>query len=239
MGNAMNVPDWAHNAFQTFGVVDHFTHYVSADEWTTVASDAGAAVDGDGKGGLVTITASDGTEGDNDETYLKQTQENFLFVADKPIYFGGRIQYTEANTDDANIAVGLKDAVAANSILDDGGGPAASYSGAVIFKADGDTTWSFETSVGGTQTTNQSSTTAGGSAFQNLEIFIEAHNATQLKAIPKVDGKELLDSTTGAPILHYITIGSATEMQAFFGVKNGDTNLETLVVDTAIALQKV
>lgn len=239
MGNALTVPEWARDAFQTFGVVDHFTHFVTGDDWTATASNSGGVTETDGKGGLVTLSPSDSTAADNDEVYLHQSNETFKFVADKPIYFGARIQFTEAATDDANVAVGMKDAVAADSILDNGAGPAASYSGAIIYKVDGETTWRFETSVGATQTTSVSSTTAGGSAYQVLEIFIEHYNGTQLLAIPRVDGKQLLDSTTGLPINHKITIGSATEMEAFAGLKNGSTNEEALVVDTIVCLQKV
>lgn len=219
------------------GIIDDFDWYVTAHLWTITATDAGAVTQNDAAGGTVSLTMSDGTVADNDEVYLATSKEVFKFADDKPLVFETRIQFAEANTDDANVCVGLKDAVAANSILDDGGGPSASYSGVTIFKVDGSTVWQCESSLAGTQITTVSQHTAGGTTPQVLRIEWMPFSTTQAHVTFFIDGKPMLDAN-GKPIMHTMTYTSATEMQAFVGGKNGGANLETLVVDYIAAVQK-
>lgn len=219
-----------------FGFFDDMLWYVTVHLWTTTVSDSGTIAGGDAAGGIVTLTPSDGTVGDNDEAYLQTTKELFLIAADKPILFEALIKFVEANTDDANVAAGLADAPIANTLVDNGAGLKTSFSGAVIYKVDGGTVWKFVTSNGATQTISTSTTTAGGSAYQRLRIEINPISSLACEAIPYVDGVQLADSN-GKPIKHTILFASATEMAAFVGVKNGDTNLETLLVDYIAAWQ--
>ncbi len=210
----------------------HFSEYVTGDLFSSVVTDSGTVAVGDALGGVVTLTPSDGTVADNDEAYLKGTIEKYLFSNDRPIWFGCRAKFTEANTDDANVILGIKDAVAANSVLDDGGGPAASYSGALFFKVDGGTVWWFETSLAGAQTTTQISdvAVAGDGVFRTFEIRVFPVNTTQQDVIPYINGVQCRD-TNNNPIKHRMTYTSATEMQECAGIKNGFTNLETLLID--------
>lgn len=139
MPKLMQMPESIEKRRQ-FGVHDDFDHYVSADTFTTVASDSGTVTVSDAVGGILLIHPSDGTIADNDETYVRTTAEIFKFADDKPLFIEVLLQYAEAATNAANIAVGFMDAVSANSLQDNGGGPKASYSGAVIYKVDGGTT---------------------------------------------------------------------------------------------------
>jgi len=221
----------------TFGVFHDFDHYVTADEFTTVASDTGAVTVSDAVGGVVTLDPSDGTVADNDETYLKGTKELFLFANDKPLVFEARVKFVEANTDDANILVGLMDAVAANSLADDGAGPPASYSGLNFHKVDGGTKWLVESSVGSAQTTSTTDAVAGGSAWQTLRIEFQPVTSTEAEVSFFVDGAQAQDST-GKEIKHRLTFTGATEMQTALGVKNGGGNRETLNVDYLACFQK-
>ena len=125
--------------YQT-ALVEDFHGYTDGYIWTKTAGDAGASVaqDADGLGGVILLTTG---ATDNNEAYLA-SPELFKFLANRPIEFEILLQFSEANTDDANDCAGLMDAVGANSIQDNGAGPKASYSGAVFFKADGDTVWS-------------------------------------------------------------------------------------------------
>lgn len=219
-------------------ICDDFTNDIDSNEWAVVATDSGTAAVGDAAKGILPLVASDGTVADNDETYVKSPNETFLFAADKPIFFEALVQFTEANTDDANIIVGLKDAVAANTLVDDGGGPPSSYSGFNFHKVDGGTKWLFESSLGATQITNTTDVTAGGSAYQRLAVEVRPLNTTQCEIIPFIDGNQCRDNTSGLPIKHLLTYTSATEMQVCLGVKNGGANLETLNVDYVYAAQK-
>jgi len=151
------------------------------------------------------------------------------------------VQWTEANTDDANVICGFKDAVAANSLLDDGGGPAASYSGAVFFKVDGGTTWNVETSVGSTQLTKTLTAdvsldnvahSSSSTSYQILRVEIHPFTSTQVRVEFYIG---VLASAGDWNMKHvatnYVTFSGATEMQAFCGIKNGAGNAETLRID--------
>ena len=237
MGSALNSTDSARCIGLTHGIVDDFDHFITADRFTATASDGGGVTETDGAGGLVTIDTSDSTAGDNDETYLLTSNEIFLLAANKPISFETYIKYAEANTDDANVAVGVCDAVAADTILDDGAGMKATFDGAVIYKVDGGSVWRCMSSNGTTRTDSISTTTAGGSSYQKLVIKIDHYNTTNCTITYHVDGVQLEDSN-GVLIEHKVLYASATEMNAFIGVKNGGANEETVVVDYISCLQK-
>lgn len=224
-----------------FTIQDDFTRDVDSADWVTTLTDTGTASVGDAAGGVLAIVPSDGTVADNDEAYVESANEVFKFAADKPLLFEARVQFTEANTDDANVLVGVMDAVGANSLQDNGAGPPASYSGAVFFKVDGGTVWQTETSNSTTQTTTELSATnvnnlakkavtAGGSAYQTLRIVVTPYSSTNAYVDFFVDGVQVAQ--------HDYVFTSATEMQVALGVKNGSTNLETLNVDYVACSQK-
>jgi hypothetical protein len=197
-----------------------------------------------------TVTISDGVKGvcaispgavDNDEIYLCTSTEVFKFADQKPAVAECLIQWTESTTDDANIIFGFKDAVAADSVLDDGGGPAASYSGAVFFKVDGGTTWNVETSVGSTQSTKALSAdyaldkvahSSSSTSYQLLRIEIHPYSSTQVRVefylgtLVNAGDWSMTHVAT-----NYVTFSGCTEMQVFVGVKNGSAHAETLNID--------
>ena len=218
---------------KTFGFADHFVDFVDGGRWTDTSGDTGAAVAKiDGAGGLVTLTTG---ATDNNECYLHTTSELFKVAQDKPCEFEAWLSHTEANTDDANVACGFMDAVGANAILDNGGGPKSSYSGAVFFKVDGGTNWNIEVSNGGTQTTVELTAansldgvahTAGGGSQQKFRIEIVPYNSTKAEVRFFIDGVLVYKVTEW-------TYTSVTEMDAFIGVKAGDTNSEVVTVDFA------
>lgn len=225
------VPDHLEKAAKGFEVFDDFVRDADTGRWTLTATDSGTATYNDGAGGTVTLAPSDGTVADNDEIYLLSVNEVFKFAANKPVYCEAYIQFTEANTDDANICFGLKDAVAANTILDDGAGPAASYSGMVMFKVDGSTVWQCENSISTTQKTTTTTTTAGGASYQKLRIESRPLTGTTLHDVVFfVDDVEVAKHKDQS-------LASATEMMLFIGAKNGSANNESLVVDYLWAWQ--
>jgi hypothetical protein len=216
-------------------LTDDFHAYTDGHIWTAVDGDSGAlvALDSDGVGGVVTLTTG---ATDNNEAYL-YSPELFKYLDNRPLEFEAAVQYSEANSDDANILVGLMDAPAAGSLLDDGAGPKASYSGAVFFKADGDTVWSVETSIAGTQTTTVTSSPAGTASWQRLAIRVLDISSSTAKVAFFVDGTQCRD-TSGNPIVHSVSIGSATEMAVAVGIKAGSANSESLNLDYITCLQK-
>lgn len=199
-------------------------------------TDSGSVTIGDAVRGIAALVPSDGTVADNDEAYFASPNEVFKFAAGQPLYGRASVQFTEANTDDANVFFGFMNAIAANSIVDNGAGPQASGCHAVLEKRDGETQWRLTTRNGSASTSTLSTTTAGGSAYQKLEILVEDYTGTSCQVTAKVNGDFLRDSNN-LPIRHTILYASATEMQVGFGVKNGGANLETLNVDYVCATQ--
>lgn len=206
-------------------------------DWTILEADTGATVEVNDAvgGGLVLTTGAT----DNNEAYIWTSVEGWKFAADKPLIARARLQYAEANTDDANVMFGLMDGVAANALQDNGAGPKASYSGAVFFKADGDTVWSVENSIATTQKTTQltadnsltgTAQTAGGSDFVTLEIISDPRSATENEISFKIDGKLVARHTNQ-------TTASATDMSVVFGVKAGSANSEVVTAQIARAFQ--
>lgn len=235
--NLVEMPDKLLKA-RTHSIFDDFYHFVTGDDFTTVASDSGTVADSDAAGGVVILTPSDGTVANNDETYIKSTQEVFKFANNKPLVAEARLQFTEGNTDDVNIFFGVKDAIAADTLLDNGGGMAASFSGACIYKVDGGTVWKCITSISTTQTISTSTATAGGSSYQKLRIEFTPVSSTQGRVAFFLDDAPLLDATTGKEIVHVFTYTNATEMNVGAGIKNGaDTTDEALRIDYIAADQ--
>ena len=237
----LNLPDSVAKLKDVHGFFDDFLFYTTVHNgWTTTASDSGSITANDAAGGTITLNPSDGTVGDNDETYLKRTQETFLMASGKPIWIGARMKFTEANTDDANIWFGVKDALAANSLVDNGAGMATSFSGFGFFKQDGQTLWSIIASLSTTQTIVQltaansldkTAHTAGSTAYQRLECEFRPNQGGKADICFFIDGVLVYK-------VNNFDYTNATEMQAGFGVKNGDTNAEAPVIDYAYGYQQ-
>lgn len=245
MSKEVTLPESFLLAPRQFGFLDDFFDFNTGDRWTSIISNSGSASVVDAAGGLLRLVTSDATAADNDETYVHTTNEVFLFGDDKPGEAIARLKWTEANVDDANVIWGAWDGVTADDLQDNGGGPPASYSGAVFFKLDGETQWRFETSLAGTQTTTLLAATApnGASDFHALKITWRLRSSTIVEIVPWIDengGQDFrvaLDDANGKPVKHTITLGTPTEMALAAGVKAGGANSETLDIDYMGAYQ--
>jgi len=207
------------------GAWDYFDDFFNYDPTATVGeyaavSDGGAVDVGDADNGVLSI--ADGAT-DNDETYISSIHEIIKFATDKRLFFEARVKLTEANTDDANIIIGLSDIVAANSLLDNGAGPMASYDGACFFKVDGGVVWQFETSNAGTQLTNTSVAAFVTATWYKLGFLYDPNDGVTAIVTPYVDGV--------ASTAKNLTIAGLDEMHILMGVKAGGANAETLLVD--------
>ena len=215
-------------AKDSFGLYDDFFHFVSGDDFTDTSADAGAAwTAGDAVGGRVS-----GVTGavDNNEAYLHTTQELFLVADNKALRFAVRLQFTEANTDDANVMFGFMSALAANSLVDDGAGVRTSGSLAVIYKIDGGTVWRCANRDNDGAEDTVSTTTAGGTSFQTLRIEILDNGTLPATVVYYVDDVALVDAN-GIVIKHQFTLTSSTEMNLGLYVKAGGANSEVVLCD--------
>lgn len=224
------------NLRQQSELIDDFDTYTDTARWTKLAADAGAtvALQADGQHGIIKLTTG---AVDNNEAML-YAPETAKYAANRPISFEALVQYTEANTNAANILAGLMDAPTANAIVDNGAGAKASYSGAVFIKVDGGTKWQVESAIGASKTNNTTDVTAGGAVAQRLEIKILPVSPTTCDVVFFIDGQQCKDNTTGLKIKHTVTFASATEMAAAFGIKAGSASSEVLNVDYVALVQK-
>jgi len=201
-------------------VKNDFDQFVSTQQGlTSVLTDTGAAaILASGAFGQLELQPSDGTVADNDEAYIGSTTAIITPATGKDVWFEARVKFTEANTDDANIMVGLCSVYAANTLVDNGAGPAADYDGIVFYKVDGGTVWNCENSVATAQTTIASVATRTSGAWVNLGF----HMSSNTSIAWYIDGAQVAASTTNIP---------TAAMGVLFGLKNGDTNEEKLYVD--------
>lgn len=190
---------------------------------TVIATDGGTVTIADGVKGVCALSPG---ASDNDEIYLATELEDVKLLANKVFVGEALIQFTEANTDDANVGFFFMNAAAADALVDDGAGPKATGDYVGIWKVDGGTKWYCGAQSNGTATPatdTVSTVTAGGSSYQRLKIKVSCETSTRAIAEFEVDGQNI-------GTIHF-DYASATEMQLMFGVKNGDGNAETLNVD--------
>lgn len=200
--------------------------------------DSGSALVGDEANGVITLTPSDGTVADNDEVYIASANELFIYADGRPLYGRCRLQFAETAAGVYNVGFGFQNAVGANSLIDDGGGPKVSGSTLAIVKIDGTSVWRCYSSCNGTSTVTVSTGTASAATWYVLEIFCDDWDGVSMQVSFKVDGQFLKDSS-GAVIKHTVAIASATEMQVWAGAKLGAiTNNDTTKVDYIFAEQK-
>jgi hypothetical protein len=230
----INKPDSIEKRRLAFFLEDDFEGFNTGDTWTSLIADSGTSCAAtDAANGVLSLgTAAT----DNNEAMFRTTKEVFLIAANRTIEGQARISFTEANTDDANVCFGFADAIGANTLVDNGAGIKTSFSGAMFYKVDGGTKWKVTSSIGSTQTTNTTDVTAGG-GYQLLTVRIVAISSTQADVTYFIDDQQCRDNTTGELICHRITYTGATEMQVGGGVKAGDANAETLLVDFVTAAQ--
>jgi len=184
--------------------------------WFTRDYDGGGVSPLDGDGGLVQVQSGGA---DNDECYLISAREAVKFQTGKPFRLKVRLKLAEAATDDANILFGVMDAAGANALLDNGGGPAATYDGAVVFKVDGGTVWQCETSNAATQVTTASAAAFVTDTWDEWEIVWDGAGTVSFVK----DGTGVAD--------HALSATGLEEMHIIAGVKSGGANAETLKVD--------
>ena len=206
----------------------HYDATATVGNWVTVTDAGSAIIQSDDANGVLNI----GTDGDDeDETVVAGVAQNWLFDADRPLWFEARVSCAEAGTDAANLIVGLSDTVALGAMLDAGAGPMASYDGAVFFKVDGGAVWQFETSNAGTQVTNTSVGTYAASTFYRVGFTYNPSGGTTGVITPYLDG--------AAGTAQNITLSGLQEMQVILGIQTGSINEEILKVDYVKVLQRV
>lgn len=205
-------------SYGTIFMDDFFMYGATGDMWTLVEDAGKAGTDAvldDAAGWYQHYCDGD----DNDESYLASEGESWKLASGKPLWFEAKVRLTEANTDDANWIVGLiEGGGAANTLLDNGGGPPANYDGVCFFKVDGTMYIQFETSIAATQVTNATfNAFVSGTAYR-LGFHWDGVS-TVTPYVNGVAGTAHTMATTGG------------ECNACFGVKAGGANEEAIEID--------
>jgi hypothetical protein len=212
---------------------DDFTSYTDAGQWTKVLVGTGTvAHEGDAGRSCVKLFCTAA----NDAAVLATTDEIVKFTASKAIVAECRVIFTDVNTDDGHVFFGCNNLADGTQMADTTG--AITATDAIgIYKLPDTTKWAFHTEINGSitgladaTTGTTSSTTAGGSAFQVLRWELLPRSATVFEARPFVDGVQL-ETSTGLPIMHTVTLGTATEMHFQLMTKSNHANDFNVFVD--------
>lgn len=213
-----------------FEFSDDFVEYVDGDVWTAINNDSGTVAVGDSKLGVIDLTTA---VADNAQIYIHSTNEIVLVEPNKSIEFKARVKLAEADTDKANIIVGLADAVADDILADDGAGLPGDYDGFLFLKVDEGTVWQAEASNETTQDTAADAGDFEDDTWTWLRIVVEAGATT-------ASAKFYVNNVLGATLTY--TISGSELMHAVFGVKagkptGGGAAAEKLEVDKVVIRQ--
>jgi hypothetical protein len=200
-----------------FELYDDFSQYTTVHAGlTSTLVGGGAAVVLTGQhGGLLEL---DPTADDNDEAYVGSTYTIVVPTGAREIWFECSAKFTEASTSAANVMVGLSSTYATGALQAAGAGPPANYSGSVLYKVDGGTTWNYEVSNAASQTTCADIATRTSGSFTRL-------------------GFKLTGLSLGTAFINGVAVASAASniptsaMGLFFGVRNGAAANEKLYID--------
>lgn len=200
---------------------DFFSYTTAQAGFATAGTSATVAID-HLPGGVVKLTT---TNSDNGEAYLIGAQDEWLFAANKPLWFEAKLAVTEANTNDADWMIGLMDLAAAACIQDNGAGPLASFDGCVFYKLEETMSVKFLVSNAATQSTATTvKTTYVSGTYYRLGFVFDPNDGTTGIITPWFDGV--------AQTSHNILLSGLTdEMQIVFGVKASSSNTEIMRVD--------
>jgi|GEM_PF-3259505 len=188
-----------------------------------IAPNAGTATISDGVKGIVALSPG---AVDNDEIYMCAATETVKFASGESFVAEVKLQFSEANTDDANVIFGFVNAVGENCLVDSGAGPIVTGDYVALWKIDGGTKWYAGVQSNGTEVPDSDTltdVTAGGSSYQQLKIKCNCYSSTRGFAEFWVDQKNVAT--------YDFAYASATDMQLVVGIKNGSANAETLNVD--------
>lgn len=223
------------NDLDTFHYFNDFPNFTTAtDGVSSLAADIGATVAaGSTRSGVAVLTTG---ATDNNEAAVFTTNALFTLLANKPIYARGKLQYSEAATNAANVAFGFASSFGADLLVDNGGGVRTTGTSILIYKIDGGTVWRCSSRNGSNVTDTVSTTTAGGSAQSDFEIEIGDWDGVSMQCTYKVDGAYLKDSN-GITIKHTILISGATIASVGAYVKAGSGSSEVLNVDVIYGAQ--
>ncbi|TWT58893.1 hypothetical protein KOR42_22800 [Thalassoglobus neptunius] len=199
----------------------------NADHYDT---DGTVAAPDSADGGVSIATAAT----DNDPAFLALKPELFKFVDGKPFLFESCISFTDANSNDDALAIGLVDGNAAGLIADGGAAlRAGNIDGCLFVKYKDQSYWTVVTS-------------RGAAGVRQSDALIESNKNNLAGAVQTANGAnkvvlgihgfsrgayfDVAYTINGVVVCKHfnVDIASATEMQPTLYHKAGSTNIQTL-----------
>ncbi len=250
MPNAINLPEIAKSGPLAHGFFEDFDHIVSADRWTKILDTGATQLVIDGAGGILEIL-NDTT--DEDGSAIETTAELFQVLEGKPLTMSCRLQITEGDVQEANVAVGFSTVVTVDTMQITDLGPIATYDGAMIYKTGGsvsssaNTQWSVAVSNATTTTQTLTDAPVVSGDWQSVRIDITPINATDFEVTYFIDVNGGTDwvqmrqdgvNPRSPAIKHTGLITSMDAMHVFAIVKNGNAAADKLELDWIQAWQK-
>lgn len=229
---------------QIAAIFDDFWEYTDTQRWTKVldGTNAGTVAAGTtSQGGQLVLTTS-ATHTSN-VAMTHTTNKGFKFTQDQPIIAECRLQFTEENTNEANVLFGLSSVITgAGGLFNVDTGVSSNFSGALIYKIGGTTNWNTISSVGTTQTITKVNTldvygNASDGNFHTLRIEVQPITSTLAEVRYFIDGLQVRSTvvpTATFGIVDQMTYTGAVAMAVVVGICSGATtatNAEVLNVD--------
>lgn len=224
--------------------IDQFGFYYDFEEsqsdtkfLKTVPNSGTAVVSSTLPGGVMVLTPSGGSPAANDEAYLSNPNSIFLPKLGKPMSLLSKLQFVEANTNQAGVAVGFASSVAAGLIAN--GVAAMRTTGTVIciVKFAGSNNWTAISQCNGVTNSTLTNSPAGGTTQQELGIQVLDYTSTLCQIAFLLNGKRLRDANN-KDFVQSMVYASAVNVAGFVGVKNGSSSKETVNLDLFSAWQK-
>jgi len=254
MTKLIDLPDELEYLKDTHGFFEDFNLFVNAVASATEQNGWDATLTADGTitgmgvvGGEVNIV-SNVTGTDNAAAILSTDEKTFIVAANKPIWFGARVKWTEASTDDLNVFIGLSSLLNEDTTMgDNGAGPtiATSQSTFGFYKVDGVVspvtaannlvvisevvTTATETELTAANSLDGIVHQGGGGTYQIYEIWIEPRTSTLMNVHFFLTGS---DGIRKKVYMHQdVAYASSVAMYPMIAVKQGSTTAETVTAD--------
>lgn len=229
---------------QIAALFDDFFEYVDTQRWTKVLDGTNAgtvAAGGSAQGGQLVLTTSAGHT--SNVAMVHTTNKPFLIAQDQPLIAEARLQFTEQNTNEANVVFGLSSVITGQGgLFNADTGVSSNFSGALIYKLGGTSQWNTISSIGAVQTITKVNTLdANGKAsdgnWHTFRIEIQPITASLAEVRYFIDGLQLRSTvvpTAVMGIVDQMTYTGAAAMAVVAGIESGATtatNAEVLNVD--------
>lgn len=189
-----------------------------------------------GTGGTIALQATPGgavnvptAASANDYQLLATQKAAFGFVAKKPVHLECGLTLTEANTNQANVVVGLASITTTGFLLTGNGGLPTTWDGAVVYKVGGTSVWQAATSKGTNVNNNANVGAFTSGTFTRVGFEFDPNDGVTGIVTPLLNGQPLIVNTK--PMSLTVPLSGIGALYLIMGVVAGSASAETLQLD--------